>query len=437
MNNIYDSLINLVSGLGGTKDKRIYDAFTSINITRNELDNMYTCDWLAGKIVDIPVEDLMRKGRTFISSDINGNNDIILNVEKYYDENNVYAKVSDALKCARLYGGCGIVIGVDGTGLFSEPLDNKLIKRGNLKFMHVVDCNDLKVESTNSDFLSKNYQKPEYYIIGENRERIHYSRVIQFNGIDMPYNIRRSYGHYGISVLQRVYEAVRNASLAASASASLIHESNVDIITVQDLFSFVASGKEADLINRFKLAQQAKSNFNMLLLDNSETYTTKSISFGALPELITRYLTIAAAAADIPATRLLGQSAQGLNATGEGDEKNYITMLESKQESLLRPVFNKLDNIILRHLGYDNVEDWTFTFDSMRVSSENEISQRRLWNAQRDQIYYSLGVVDSTIIASSLLNEGVYSDISPEYIDILKEINNEERSTEEESTEEQ
>ena len=72
-----------------------------------------------------------------------------------------------------------------------------------------------------------------------------------------------------------------------------------------------------------------------------------------LPEMVRTFLQVAAGAADIPVTRLLGQSPTGLSATGESDTRNYYDMIAARQELDLRPQLERLDRLILRSEGLD------------------------------------------------------------------------------------
>src|SRR6185312_12636580 len=51
---------------------------------------------------------------------------------------------------------------------------------------------------------------------------------------------------------------------------------------------------------------------------------------------------VLSAASDIPATRFLGQSPGGLNATGDSDLENYYGRLEGEQEQTLKPQLMQL-----------------------------------------------------------------------------------------------
>jgi phage-related protein (TIGR01555 family) len=137
---------------------------------------------------------------------------------------------------------------------------------------------------------------------------------------------------------------------------------------------------------------------------------------------MTRFLNAVAAAADVPATRLLGQSAQGLNATGEGDLTNYYNMVSSKQEVFLAPQLRYLDEILTRSVYGSMPEDWTFEFNPLWQLSPQSQATVDVQNAQRDEIYLRNEVVTAPIVAEELRENHTYGSIDDDYIEVLEEI---------------
>ena len=69
---------------------------------------------------------------------------------------------------------------------------------------------------------------------------------------------------------------------------------------------------------------------------------THSYSFGGLSEIYEQFMMDMAGASEIPATKLLGRSPEGMNSTGEIDLRNYYDMIAQLQERMLRPTLEKL-----------------------------------------------------------------------------------------------
>jgi len=422
MTEYHDGLENLVSGLGTkAKDKRVSTEFNETSLSPRMLETMYANDWLSGKIIDIPAEDMLRKWRYINCPDISPEQiDKLIKAEKDFA---IQAKLLDAIKWARLYGGSVIYL-VMKDGISEEPLDYERIREGDLINLIVLDQNDVSVHSMNIHNIEEgNFRQPEYYNITGSAKRVHHSRMLRFDGVRLPFRASQRHGHWGSSVLVRLYDAILNSQTVPNSVSSLTYKAVVDVISIPGLMEkLTRPGAERSIMRRFALADLMKSNNNTLLLDDKETYTTHQIAFAGLKELIHEFLSIVSAASDIPATRLLGQSAQGMNATGEGDLKNYYDMISAKQNSELRPQINKLDNILVRSILGDKPDSWGFEFNSLWQMSDKETSEIEERNAKRDQAYYGMGVITPAIIARQLQSEDTYQHIDNEYIEALEQL---------------
>ena len=127
-------------------------------------------------------------------------------------------------------------------------------------------------------------------------------------------------------------------------------------------------------------------------------------------------------AADIPMTRLFGRSAGGLNTTGDNDIRNYYDMLQAKQESELRPQLERLDAIMVRSELGQMPEDYGFTFNSLWQMSDKELADTEKTRAERDKIYFDMGVIDEGVIAADLKEAGTYANLTDEHVKLAQEL---------------
>lgn len=353
-----DSLRSFVTGLGTSKDKGASASFISLTIPVDELNAMHRCDWLSRKVVDIIPDDMTREWRNWKAKQPQ-----IEKIEAVEKDPliNLAAKVNEAMIAARLHGGSIIYIGIKGVTDPEESLNPKSIGKGDLQYLHVLGRYEVTTGEVIRDVLSPYKGQPSYYeISGENGEpvRIHPSRVVRFYGAKIV--DKRSVGGdtWDDSVLQVVYDAVRNAGSVQGHVAALIPEAKTDIIYVPGLGELTKTQASRDkLTARFTYANTMKSMLNALLLDGNgktgpdgggEKWEQKQISFAQLPEMLQSYLSIASAAADIPATRMLSQSPKGLNATGDSDTRNHYDNCAARQTKDLTPALAPLDEIIIR-----------------------------------------------------------------------------------------
>lgn len=418
-----DGLENVVAGLGTDRDKRSYSVWSDPRIlTRQELENMYRGSWLAKKIVNIPADDMTREWlHVMFDDDSEESQFAIEQAEKRFA---LKRKVNEALRWSRLYGGALIIIGTKDKDL-AKPLDVKNIRKGDLRYLHVVDRWRVSgAASLNRDLESPNFGMPDSYVIAESTVLVHHTRVLRFNGSKLPYFAWLRNAMWDDSELQHVMDSLMNCDTTTQAIATMLFESNVDVVKSEGLSDVLArKDGEAVLTKRFQVAALLKSFNRLLLLDGSESYEKKQNSFANLDKVLEKFMIDVCGAADIPMTRLFGQSAAGLSATGDNDVRNYYDMVSAKQEAELRPQLEYLYEILVRSELGAMPDDFRFDFNSLWQLSETEQATVEKTRAERDQIYVNLGVVPEHLVARELKERGTYRNMTDDDVELVEELN--------------
>jgi phage-related protein (TIGR01555 family) len=420
-----DGLENFVANLGTDQDKRHSSTFVnnkhlSASGNQVELSAMYRTDWLSGKVVDIIPNDMTREWRTFNADDLSDEDRETL--EKAEENLGLVRQWNLAHKWARLYGTSFIILAIDDGKDPKEPFDISTMQEGDLKHIKVVDRHRVsRSDEVEQNPLKASFGMPLSYRLNQTSVEIHNTRVIRFDGVELPFDELRRANYWSDSVLDRLYESITNFNTGADSTASMIYETNVDIMKIKNLMGYLASDEQEKLLRkRFALASSLKSNNNMLLLDSDEDHGTKSNTFAGLPDLLDRFLQVLSAATDIPATRLLGSSANGLNATGEGDLKNYYDKIRADQNFEYRPKLNAFDIIMAKNVGIDDAKLLTYEFDSLFQMSPVQEAEIQSKKAIRDQIYLDQGVIMPSIVAKDLKQNNTYDNITDEHIASLE-----------------
>ena len=116
-----------------------------------EWANLYYKEWTAQKIIDIPVEDMLREGWDYPNLDDDQAEafDKLLKQLKFHD------RLKQALRMERLLGGAVIIIGLaDDEDDPSKPLDPDKIEEGDLQFINVIPRTKIrKTEYDQDPFL--------------------------------------------------------------------------------------------------------------------------------------------------------------------------------------------------------------------------------------------------------------------------------------------
>lgn len=403
-----DTLENLVTGMGGGNDPSSYTRNVfRLQVTPLEADALYVNDWLGAAVVDAIPDDMVREWREL--KGIEGTQ--LEDYEEAEREFKTKEVLTRALKWSRLYGGAGVVMGIDGTGEMHEPLDIERVKKGQLKWLSVLDRYHLVPTKVNSfNPLRAGWDEPEFYRAFSGPDEIHRSRILFFHGVALPYRLAIRNWFWGGSVLDRVLDAIQDAGTVQHGVAQLVVEAKVDVYKIPGLmFKLSTPEGTSEIHERIRLMQMGKSINNAIIMDAAEEWEQKTDALSqGLAGLLEQFLEVVAGAAGIPVTRLLGKSPTGLNATGEENTRNYYDHVKHLQESKLDPVLRALDEVMLRHTFGSVPEDFESEFNSLWQQSETERSATQLQDSTRDLAYLSAGVITEAHIASRLMVEQTY-----------------------------
>jgi hypothetical protein len=168
---------------------------------------------------------------------------------------------------------------------------------------------------------------------------------------------------------------------------------------------------EAQLMRRIALTQTLKGLNNTLVIDAEDTHTTKQMSWAGLPDIITKFLEVLAGVSGIPATRLLGKSPDGMNATGESDLQNYADLVGARQSMEIEPLIATLDECLIRSaLGVRPPELW-YTWNPIYKPSAKVQADTQKVRAETFKLETDSGAFDQDMLAEVYLNGAVESGL--------------------------
>lgn len=420
---MYDTLSNLITSLGTSGDKRTggrYDVTRALRYDYGQLTALYRENWIAGKMIDAVPEDMTRSWRRLSSDEIPPED--IKKFEEFEEELNIRFHFNFAHKMARLYGGSVIVLAVDGTGAPDTPLELNMVKKGSLKHMKVVDLTRM-IPGPNviTNPLDAMYGQPEFYRFAESGVRIHHSRLIRFDGIRIPFQEYRRNAYWHDSILNRLYGAIRNMDSVVDSSASLVYESNIDVIKLNGMMDYMQSAEgTAVLTKRMMLQKQLKASTNQTVIDKEDDYTNVTKQFTGLPSLIDRFLVMLTAGSDTPAGRILGDSASAFDVSGSGNDlKNYYDTIRSQQVIDYNPKLRHLDKILAISLGWGNKYGMEFEWNSLFQKTPEEEAKAEKARAEVYSLYKNNGVMNPSLIAKELQNNPYFENITKEWVEEL------------------
>lgn len=425
---------------------------TRMSQNYNLFTSLYRSSWIVRKIVDVFSSDMVKNWIKFNSS---------LDPEKISKINSVIRKtktkekIKEGLRWARLYGGAAGLILIDGDEDLSEPLDYDTIMLDDYKGLLIFDrwngiYPDIELEDDISD---EEYGYPKYYSISlseansnlmlsynkQDLVKVHHSRIVRFNGRDLPLWERQAEMFWGESEIEIVFEELKKRDNTSANIASLIFLANIRVLKMNDLGQLLGASTQKAQENLYKVLQaqnQLMSNMGIYVMDKDDDFGSEQYSFGGLNDIYESFMLDIAGACEMPVTKLFGREPAGFNSTGESDLTQYYDTLEEKQETYLQPIIDKLLPIIfMSTLGAIPEDlDWEFN-PCMNVNSKDLAD---LAQSMASPIFeaFNAGLITKEIALKELKQQnektGMWSNITDEDIKNAKNEDNSGEYTNEE-----
>lgn len=400
-------------------------------VRRQQLEWAYQSSWICGLAVDIIAEDMTREGIDIQCDDPS----VIDALQCMMDDARVWEALCDAIKWSRLYGGSIAVMLIDGDDL-EKPLTT--VRPGSFRGLAVFDRwqIDQKVTEVVQD-LGPNFGKPKFYrilpgtsevIVGQEGMKVHYSRVLRFEGRRLPYYLRTAYQGWGASVLEPIFGLVKAFDLATSGASQLISKAYLRYYKVKGLRDILTNGiaregflKQMDIMREFQGIE------GLTVGDTEDDFQTLSYTFTGIPEIMLQIGQQISGAIGVPLVRLFGQSPVGFNSTGESDLRIYYDNVRHDQDTDLRPGMKRLLTVMYESAtGKKPGRDLSFDF-------------RSLWQMTNEQranaAQYMVGAITSALGADAITTSvamkelrklsdtvGIFSSITDEDIAMAEEM---------------
>jgi hypothetical protein len=84
-------------------------------------------------------------------------------------------------------------------------------------------------------------------------------------------------------------------------------------------------------------------------------------------------------------TRLLGQSPKGLQSTGDGEERDYQSMIKARQDELLAPALDRIDELLIPSALGSKPSDIYYEFGRCRKRTRRTARRSRARSQARSR----------------------------------------------------
>lgn len=438
MHTVLDAFQNLMARTGyGSANLMEGTNYVNYRLTRQYqlLNTLYRSNWLARRVIDLIPKYMLKSGWKYDCDIAPEDIDRIYKAER---QTKLSRSIQKGLNWGRLYGGAAGLMLIDGQeDQLEEPLDIESVLPGDFKGLLIVDRwsgvyphLDLITDISNPEF-----GLPEYYefrpsaqrlIDSASTTRVHHSRIVRFEGWDLPDWERQAETYWGVSVIESVFEELKKRDNASANIAGLLFLANLRVMLMESLGELLASGTEMqkrDLYNTISAQNELMNNFGILMMSKEDDFKQFSIqNFRGLQDVYREFKSDMAGAAQIPMRILFGDSeGQGLGDSGDTDMRVFYDVIEGEQEAHLLPILEKLMPVISMSTLGQVPDDMEIVFNPLWTPGEKEIAEIVKAKGEVIMLPHNAGIISDQIALKEFKQmaegTGLFSNITDEDID--------------------
>lgn len=400
------SYVNEGTGAGTGLDKAGGGFYRHRYWDRYSLEAVAEQSWAARKVIHIPVLDAFSRWREWEEQP-----DEMVEYEKELEVRELFRRL---MLVGRQYG-TALAFMVTKEDMFTEPLDVERIREGDLLGVTIMDRYDATIVEWGRDpLVPDEYGKPTLYQLNPRYSgtsmQVHHSRILRYDGVErhiLEFDGTRQWGN---PVIQHVIDAVVREDAAAGAAAHLMEQANVRVITVGDEAQDQLEGKDTRVREQIQASASAIGVRRTVVLPEGSDLKNETYSFAGVKDLLQTQSMRIAAAADIPYTRFMGKSPDGMNATGHSDDVNYARMIRAEQERLTQ-LLDRYDEVALRSFGFAG-DIPAYAFPDLTETSDSDKAAAELAKVQALDAAYRADALGAEEMRERLSGGPVFGDLS-------------------------
>ncbi len=373
--------------------------YSSQSFIGHQLCALIAQHWLVDKACGMPAKDAIRNGYTVTVNDGKGIDAGVIDAIRKEDKRfRVNHHMREFVRMGRIFGIRIAMFIVQSTDpdYYAKPFNPDGVTPGSYKGIRQIDPYWTVPELNSAavtDPTNLHFYEPTYWRI--NGKPIHHSHLIIFRTGEVPDVLKPTYYYGGVSVPQKIFERVY-ASERTANEAPLLAMSKRSTVVHMDVESAVAN--QAKFEERIATWAHYRDNHGIKVVgteEQIEQFDTALADFDAV--IMTQYQLVAAAA-NVPATKLLGTSPKGFNATGEFEEASYHEELESIQSHDLTLLLDRHHLLVIRSeiapkfgiKPFETTVSWN-PLDSMTTKEYAEVNKLK---AEAGAVLVQSGAID-------------------------------------------
>lgn len=380
---------------------------------------MLSQNWLIDKACTMTAKDAIRHG---YETTVNDGQEISAEVLAYIKKQDKLFKVIpnciELVRMGRIFGIRIAMFKVKSTDLkyYEKPFNIDGIKPDSYLGISQIDpywVSPLLDYQASADPSAMDFYEPTWWII--RGQKVHRSHLVIFRTNVLPDILKPSYIYGGVPIPQKIAERVFAAERTASEAPALAMSKRLTVYHT-DLDQAIANVE--DFSAKMEIWTSFMNNFGVKIVGGDDEIKQFDTSLADLDEVIMTQYQLVAAASNVPATKLLGTSPKGFNATGEFEEASYHEELESIQQHDLAALIDRHHAILMRsHVKpkFGVMFETEVRFKPVDSPTAIELADINFKKAQTDNTLVQTGGIDGSDVRDRLIQDkdSGYNGMSP------------------------
>lgn len=367
--------------------------------------------WLIDKACAMPARDAARHGFEILRTDSEEiDPDMMEFIHRRDKAFGLKHNLVEFIRFGRIFGIRHALFEVESSDplYYEKPFNIDGVTPGSYKGISQIDpywIVPLMDAQSAANPASKHFYEPTWWIV--NGRRVHRTHLcITRNGDQVADILKPAYYYGGIPVPQKIAERVFAAERTANEAPMLAMTKRIMTIKTDTTQAFANLQAFQE---KLQIRSELMNNYGFQAIGESEEFKLDDVTLADLDAVIMTQYQIVAAAAEVPATKLLGTSPKGFGAAGDYEIESYHELLESIQEHDLTPLVNRHHALLMKSEVIPEFKCDYFQTDvnwlPVDTPTAEEAADIELKKAQRDAALIQAGAIDGLDIRQRLIKD--------------------------------
>lgn len=365
-----------------------------------QLCSMLAQQWLISKACLMPAKDATRNGYELTVNDgTDVDPEILDEIRKQDVTYKINANLIQFIQMGRVFGIriAMFIVESDDPDYYRKPFNPDGVLPGSYRGISQIDpywiTPQLDTEASGNP-AAIDFYEPTWWVI--NGHPVHRTHLVIFRTEELSDILKPTYIFGGVPIPQKIAERVFAAEKCANEAPQILLTKRTDVVKA-DMSQ--ATAQWPSFLARIQQWVANRNNFGIKMLGLEEEMQQFDTSLTDLDAVIMTQYQLVAAAANVPATKLMGTQPKGFNSTGEFEESSYHEELESIQKHDLTALLDRHHLLLIRSeiMPKFKCDEFhvTVSWNRLDAMTEKEQAELNKMKAETGIMLMESGAIDS------------------------------------------